>query len=348
MSTHIIEIIEIKEIHQHPDPEVERLEVIPIAGWKTCVRKGEFKIGDKAIYIPPDYMVPVNLEYFSFLKDNNKDKTHVRIKAKKIRGIISYGLLIPCPQNLINKQVGYNAIDDLGIYRYEPPEEISTGGLFVSPPDLYAPVFDVENFQNYPDIFKDGETVYISEKIHGTSARFTYTKNKDGVYEQFCGSRRNWFDKNDNKNVYWKAFNQHPAIEHWCKTYPDHILYGEVFGPVQKLHYGAKGNEIFFAAFAVFYKDKFLNISDSLDMVEEFLGPNDSNIDWCPPVYIGKFNKDKVISLASGNTLWRDTNFKTPDQIREGIVILPLIERFDSQIGRVILKVINPDYLIKS
>ena len=48
--------------------------------------------------------------------------------------------------------------------------------------------------------------------------------------------------------------------------------------------------------------------------------------------------------LATGNSLLAQQNGK--EQIREGIVIYPVEERRDPKVGRCILKMLNPDYLI--
>lgn len=41
------------------------------------------------------------------------------------------------------------------------------------------------------------------------------------------------------KCVYWLAVKQNPWIEDLCRSHPDYIFYGEIFGWVQKLRYGA-------------------------------------------------------------------------------------------------------------
>jgi len=343
MSTHIIEIIEVSQIIQHPNPEVTQLEIIPIKGWQTCVRKGDFKVGDKAIYIPPDYIVPISNPSFSFLGTNTKPGiTHARIKAKRLKGELSYGLLIHVPESLSDKPLGSNVIDDLNIQRYEPPvvmEGKSTRGQFESPPDLYTPVFDVENFQSFPDIFVPGEQVILTEKLDGSSARFTFAKSKDGEYKQFVGSRRHWF-KEDDKNLYWEAFRQHPIISAWCQTNPDYVIYGEVFGPVQKLRYGSNGQDIFFAVFAILYKDGFLDFDEAYNMIAP---ASEFGLQWVPIMYRGPFNIESAKTYSTGNTTWPNAK-----HIREGIVIIPEKERRDHCLGRVILKMINPDYLIQS
>jgi len=61
-------------------------------------------------------------------------------------------------------------------------------------------------------------------------------------------------------------------------------------------------------------------------------------IDLVPILYRGPFSLAKIKELASGNSTFSD-------HVREGVVVKPVIERFDPKTGRVILKYINDDYL---
>jgi len=86
----------------------------------------------------------------------------------------------------------------------------------------------VENFQRYPGIIKSGEEVIITEKLHGASARFCFTENSDGEMTQFCGTRKHWI-KEDDKNIYWRAFRQNPAIGVWCQKNPNESAIWRMF-----------------------------------------------------------------------------------------------------------------------
>lgn len=70
----------------------DRLECAHIGGWHCVVGKGEFNVGDPAVYFEIDSQLP-DVEPFSsmeFLKSK-----HFKIKSQKIRGEISQGLLMP-------------------------------------------------------------------------------------------------------------------------------------------------------------------------------------------------------------------------------------------------------------
>jgi len=62
-----------------------------------------------------------------------------------------------------------------------------------------------------------------------------------------------------------------------------------------------------------------------------------------PILYTGKYNKD-IINYYTDGWSWLATKNGDRNQIREGIVIKPVKERFDPVLGRVVVKSINSDY----
>ncbi|MGD0089327.1 MAG: RNA ligase (ATP) [Planctomycetota bacterium] len=329
MSTHAIEVVQIGKVTPHPDPAVERMALTQVWGWQCCVGKNEFHEGDKAVYIPPDYTVPLRHPSFAFLQKPGGTKERERIRVKRLRGAWSQGLLIPLPAELKDVPVGADVMQALGIERYEPPESVSTGGTFdKGPSGLFSPKFDVESFQRFPDVFVEGEEVIITEKIHGASARYVWDKDATGECRQFAGSRTHWM-KEDEKNCWWRAFRQCPAIGAACKANPGIVLYGEVFGQVQKLKYGAKSGQVFFAAFAALDKDRWLNRADI-------------PCPWVPVLYQGPFSARKLLECAEGPSTWPGAN-----HMREGAVVVPVVERTHPELGRVCLKAVSNAYLEK-
>lgn len=331
MSTHEVAIVEIGKMGAHPG--ADRLEVTHLWGWQCVVGKGQFKPGDKAVYIPPDYIVETARPEFTFLATDGT--TTKRIKVRKFRGLISQGLLIPVPEALAGEPVGANVIDALGIKRYEPPEPITTGGNFVNgPSNIYAPKFDVESYQRYKHLLTEGENVVITEKIHGANARYVWAKDSDtGEFRQFCGSRTNWMG-DDAKNVWWRAFRSCPAIGEWCQANPEKVLYGEVFGQVQELKYGAGKNDVFFAAFAVLDGANWLSRAAYLESLESHDVPQ------APLRYAGPFMEADAYMWAEQDSLWPGAK-----HMSEGVVIVPTIERMCDEIGRVCLKIVSNRYM---
>ena len=336
MSTHEIPVIRINELQKHPNADT--LSIVNVYGWNVCIRTSDFNIGDLAVYIPPDYVVPTTRPEFSFLEDKT------RIKVRKLRGIISQGLLIKADPSL---KEGENALDFYGITRYEPPEPMTTGGeVERAPSDIYAPKYDVESFNRYNTIIREGEPVVVTEKIHGSNSRYCFSSADNRMY---CGSRTEW--KRESESIlWWKCLKKNTWIEAWCRQNPDKVLYGEVFGNVQKLKYGAKPNDIFFAAFDIMDKGNWLNYEQvqnemlAWSMVYPTLNPETRLFTWVPILYVGPFDLAKAQGLAEGNSSWKGAE----SQMREGVVIRPLEERTEASIGRVQLKIVSNRYLENS
>ena len=336
MSTHAIEIIEIGDVLPHPNVEATKMEVTNVWGWQCCVSKGQFKKGDKAVYCPPDYVVPTARPEFAFL--HKEGKSQERITVRRFKGAMSQGLLIPVPAEFADAPVGTDVMEAMGIERYEPPLPKSTYGNYVSAPSgLYAPKFDVESFQRYNTVFVQGEEVIATEKLHGCNARYTYAQDsKTGEFTQFCGSRTNWMGE-DEKNVWWMAYRQHPSIGEWCRANPEKIIFGENFGAVQNLRYGAKVNDIFFAAFAILDKQTWLDYDTCQELIKPF-----PDLKWCPLLYRGPFDLSVIAPLAEKDSIWPNAN-----HMAEGLVIVPVHERHNEEIGRVCLKIVSNRYLEK-
>lgn len=323
MSTHSVNIIEIGEVRPHSN--AERLEIVPVGGWQAVVKKGQFLPGDRAIYVQPDYTVPTSRPEFAFLAKDGKERH--RLKAVRLRGVLSYGLLIPIPDDLAGRSVGDDVMGDLGIERYEPP--VVMAGADELPADqcpaAYASKFDVETLQNFPGAIADGEPVLVTEKIHGANARYLV---ENDVF--FMGSRTRWL-KSDVVHHWKRAADADPRIEAWCRSHPGVVLYGEVYGAVQSLKYGLKPGHVAFAAFAASDKGEWI---DTLRLIDDEALPT------APLVYRGQFSAD-VLARAEDDS---SVSTAPAGHMREGIVIVPERERRDDRIGRVALKHISNRY----
>lgn len=324
MSTHSVNVVEIAEVRPHAN--AERLEIVPVGGWQAVVKKGQFKPGDRAVYIQPDYMVPTALEEFSFLHKPERDQH--RLKAVRLRGVLSYGLLIPVPERLADRPVGADVMTDLGIERYEPP--VTNAGADDLPadqwPSVYSPKFDIESLQNYPDVIKPGENVMVTEKIHGANARYVYS---NGTF--YMGSRTRWL-KPDGNHIWRRAADKTPEIEAFCRAHPDLVLYGEVYGSVQSLKYGAAPGEVRFRAFAL------LDVGRWCDMLPLYGLFEQHKLPVAPKLYEGPFDMAVISALAEKDSTLCD------GQMMEGVVIVPSLDRRDDVIGRVALKHISARY----
>lgn len=334
MSTHFVNIIEIAEVKDHPN--ADRLELIPIGGWQCVSGKGNFKVGDKAIYIQPDYVVPTDNEHFSFLAKEGKD-TH-RLRAVRLRGELSYGLLIPVPEELDDLPVGTNVMEHFGIVRYEEPIRFTTGGQSDSLPhkdwpQIYCPKFDVESLANFPDVISPDTEVVLTEKIHGANAKYVY---HDGKF--YVGRRNSWLK--EDLTTPWHSVKSLEKIKEFCSAYPDHILFGEVFGKVQSLRYNLETG-VEFVAFAVMHNGQFLDmVGDSF-----FSVLNEYGVETVPVLNVCKMSEINFDIAERNSVLAHKYGLK--EQIMEGFVITPVEGFVDPNIGFVQLKHISNNYWLK-
>lgn len=179
------------------------------------------------------------------------------------------------------------------------------------------PVYDVDALKNHTEWIRVGDRVQITEKIHGSNARYV---SVDGV--QYCGSREQW--KADGPNVWWNVYRQFPSIGAWCAANPGKVLYGEV-GPTQKgFRYGAGDGETFFFAFDVW---------DPETKTWTWAG-NEGFTPTAPILYVGEFH-DGVKTLVDGRSV-----VPGADHIREGVVV----RKLDSNVT---LKIVSNQFLEK-
>ena len=151
-------------IEEHPDADA--LELARIGGYRAVVRKGEVKDGDLVAYIPESSILPDWLIAGMGLTGRLAGKEHNRVRAERIRGVVSQGLVWPMP----HRQEGDDAADELGITKHLPEIPEYMRGQVVHAPGRTIR-YDIQNIKKYPDILRDGEEVVITEKIHGVQCQ---------------------------------------------------------------------------------------------------------------------------------------------------------------------------------
>lgn len=354
MADLIVEISKIERIEPHTN--ADRIEVAVVKGWNCIIQKGQYKAGDVITFIPPDSIIPQNLIEKHELEFLRKDG---RVKVIKLRGFVSQGLILPAVE-------GYNVGEDvgeaLGIKKYEPsaPKYQNSYGKKTSK-KIVNPYFDKctspNNVRYYPELFKEGEQVVVTEKIHGTSWRagtlpykpknlFSKIKvvllkivGKYRPYEFVYGSHNVQITHNNKyKGFYGEDIYGRVAEKYNVKELipPDYTVFGEVYGEgIQDLEYGLIG-DLRLMVFDVKYKGVFLDYPEMINFCQEF------NLPHVPVLYVGEYYNGLVQEHTDGMSTI------APDQIREGCVIKSLNEVNDFRVGRKILKSISEDYLIRN
>ena len=252
-------------------------------------------------------------------------------------------------------EIGDDLAAILGITHYDPPTADELDGrrshagadVASAPPMIYAPEYDVESVYKYADCFEPGEPVYVTEKLDGQNARFVATESPDRMEDTpggqrkrvsdltvHAGSRTEWKKEEGNSN-WWRVVNQNPWIKEWCLNNPGKVLYGETFGWVQNLKYGAKPGQLWFRAFDILDGMEYLGADAFTEALRSDLR--------VPSLGIMPFDFEKLQKLADGPSLILGAN-----HMREGIVVKPVKERRHWKLGRIMVKVVSNAYLEKS
>lgn len=320
MSEFHVRVVKVTGISKHPNADALSITYVD-GGYPVVFKTTDFNEGDLAAYIPIDSVVP-DTEQWKFLGNSR------RIKAKKLRGIFSMGMLCKLPEGYFNE--GDNIQELMKIEKYE--QNISKGYKLNTesyPNQAFMPEYtDIEGFRKYKYLIKEGEEVVLTEKIHGTNARFVY---HDG--QLWVGSHHQ-IKKFDKDNLWWNVALKYD-LEEKLKQYPDIIIYGEVYGNVQDLKYGLP-NDVALTLFDArdantlryFDYDEFLQFAKKIE------------INIVPELYRGPWY-DNLKELAEGKSTIEYSN-----NVREGFVVRPIMERSEYT-GRVILKYVGEGYLLR-
>lgn len=318
-------------------PNADSLSVATVDGFPVCVKTADWEHRDRGVYIPVDSLVDTARPEFSFLADRANDAGKARIKALKLRGVFSQGLLVPADPRT---PIGVDMSAELAVEKYEAPLTISTGGDDAPPPaGIIAPMYtEIEHLRKYAHLFERGEEVVVTEKIHGANARYVGEVVEEDGYARtsvvHAGSHKRWIKKGT--SIWWQVPSI-PAIDFWCHDFPGMVLFGEVYGKVQDLRYGLD-NGLAFRVFDVFDGtagryfdyDAFLNCFEGLEEPKP-----------APLLYRGPFDFKLIEDLAE-----QDSSV-CPGQLMEGVVVRPVRERWDPEVGRVCLKFHSQRFLLR-
>ena len=265
---HIEKIVAIRPIEG-----ADNIEVAQILGWECVVQKKDnFKVGQLAIYVEVDSIMPDKPE-FEFLRARK-----FRIKTIKLRRQISQGLLLPLTAafqvTATHVEEGQDVTELLGVSHYDPESSLNQNQSEYIPQSKFLKFLlkywicrklilpflrkkkeawpqyisrtDEQRIQNIPrtlEIHKDKE-FYVTEKIDYQSATFFSRNVKDGLFTKrifgVC-SRNRWLKKEDT-SLYWKIARKY-NLEEILLNHPDELTIQGEQGDVsvQKNKYGLTG-----------------------------------------------------------------------------------------------------------
>ena len=350
MSTFSVEVVEV-EIMSHDN--ADNLEIAKVGGYTSIVSKGDYVSDDKAVYIPEQSILPDDVIEDLGLIGRLSGKAKNRVKAVKLRGVLSQGLLHPLFFGRLsgrNYAVGDDVQDDLGITKYVPliPESMSGDvknslGLTLN--------YDIENFKRDPMLIDAGIEMVATEKIHGTWCCFGITvKEEDTIVTSKGLSSKHLSFKLDEgintTNLYvkkWREFGT--SLRNTILTLPYYIL-GEIYGRgVQDLQYGLTGKN--FRVFDVYMGNPGSGGYLPWDLLLEFC--KEMNLKNVPSVerFIMPGSLDERKELLNEISS-RSSLVGLKGSLMEGVVIRPIYtETRNTQGCRWIQKFINEKYLLR-
>jgi RNA ligase (TIGR02306 family) len=371
-TTFEVRAVKLGAISKHPN--ADSLSITEVFGNPVILKTGSFNTGDWAVYVPVDSLVPTNRPEFAFLAKDGKS-SH-RVKAAKLRGIFSMGLLVPVPADVkFNEDTDFAPI--LGVEKWLSPIELEEAkteatkngrkkrAFGLKSPKL--PVYGVDSFRKFSTLFNDGESVVITEKLHGSNFRAMHDGKRlwVGSHKVMRGATRHIFweylDRGflwaktklgfksraniirDAGDIWWKTAENYD-LANKLKKLPNCVFYGEVYGEkVQHLTYDSpKGQK--FAMFDIFSltQNKFLDYQDFKDICASLELPT------VPVLYIGPWDAN----VANNWKHWADNATTTlflpgtKPHMAEGVVIKTAVERTVYNVGRVALKYVGTNYLL--
>jgi RNA ligase (TIGR02306 family) len=234
-----VSIVKIKEIlplyKKEEQANVVELIRIEEGDFELVCQKGLYQVGDSAIYIQPDYCLSDIPLFESFIRPNGDESKSMlgsvggqkrRIRAKKFTlskepngdFVYSNGILLPVRE--IEEKLNIwdflnvDLTKELGITKYEEPEEINNGqraGNF--PEGIYKT--DEDNFLKCGNKFNFPTFITGTEKIDGSSITIGITEkypdgficsrnvNKQIFIKKVIGKRDKTFRE---KLQFWKKF----------------------------------------------------------------------------------------------------------------------------------------------
>jgi RNA ligase (TIGR02306 family) len=336
-----------------PIPNADAIERIRILGWWVVVKKGEFRPGDKVVYCEIDSLLPERPE-FEFLRVSSFKPAQTdasgatvlragfRMKTVKLRGQVSQGICFPLsilPEGTAFDD-GADVTEQLGVLKWEPPVPVGMGGRVKGGFPGFLPKTDETRVQVLEPVLERhrGKTFFVTEKLDGTS--FTAFL-REGVFG-IC-SRNLWMDESDESNLLISVARRLKLEEKLREVRErrglDLAVQAEVIGPgIQKNKYELK--EVTLRVFNVLDVGTYrlLDHAVMLDVIREL------GLESVPQLGTIALNHsvDELVAFSEG------TSVLNPKAQREGVVLRPLVEEFDQDVGgRLSFKAINPKFLLK-
>lgn len=381
MSDWTVHLIQIEKFGNHPN--ADSLDITQIYGQNVIFKRGTYKVGDLAVFLPPDTVMPMDPAH-PLLRDNPHLKPGHRVDAVRLRGIFSNGFTVPASvlfteEELKDIPLGTHVAERIGVTKYEDQgDQLGTSGENEKDPGYMPCYTDIDGWAKYrtKGIINEGDEVVLTEKIHGANGRFTFRDDRLWVGSRTSIKAQYVSTDGIERNTWWKVAKDLNLEEKFkrllagdyvvddiqdgkvgrIKSRVDHeftlledrdlsgtVLFGEVYGNVQDLKYGVTSG----ATFRVFDTyDQHLGRYNDWDVTVSIAKA--MHLELVPELYRGPW-KPELEDMRNGPSVLY------PGHTREGYVVKPVKERFvqfdpDQRhcfTGRVIFKNVGEDYKLR-
>lgn len=213
------------------------IEAVNIGGWTVVAQKSmNYEVNDLVLYCEIDSFIPSSVAPF-LTQEGKQPKEYnntqgERLRTKKLKGVISQGLLLPLAVlssfNVIEVTEGLDVSELLNVVKWEPPAEFlasNAKGLFPS----FIPKTNQERIQNlkskYNDWLFEDSSWEVTEKLHGSSMTVFFKDGEVGV----CS--RNLELIEDSSNTFWKTAISSGAVDALKSLGENIAIQGELVGP---------------------------------------------------------------------------------------------------------------------
>ena len=233
-----------------PIPDADAIECAVVGGWTVVIKKGDFEVGDRAVYCEIDSWIPN--ERAPFLSKGQEPREYngvrgERLRTVRLRGQLSQGLLLPM-HVLTNYGAdlfeGYDVSELLGIQKYEPPVPAHLAGEVRGLFPTFIPKTDQERVQNLSTEFAqwqaDRVNWEITEKLDGSSMTVYVNAYDRGV----CS--RNLNLKDTEGNTLWQVAHRDQILTAIIESGRNIAIQGELIGNgIQGNPYKIKGQSFY-------------------------------------------------------------------------------------------------------
>ena len=318
------------------DPIVgaDAIEVATVGGWKIVVKKGEFAVGDLAVYLEIDSWVPTELAPFLSKGKDPREFEGIkgeRLRTIRLRGQLSQGLLLPKPIGLMDAMEGDDVTEYFGIVKWERPVPAQLAGQVRGNFPSLIPKTDQERVQNLATEIgvAQGSSYEVTEKLEGSSMTCYLIDGEFGV----CS--RNLDLKRDENNSFWAtaiADDIEAKMRAATIGVGDFAIQGELIGPgIQDNIYKLSKPEFHVFDVYTIKGGEYMKPIQRRSFVEQVLGLK--HVPVIDASFVINTNVEGLLAMAEGASVLN------PAQEREGIV-------FKQVNGGMTFKAISNTYLI--